>query len=106
MEQEASSILSENNLYLQYVDGSGQQESSIYSKDGRELVFLIRHRYHFGEDHGSVTYFTVVFLESQTKIRIERFSVSAVILFLNQSRIFEFGGLNEQAINDLKLKYG
>lgn len=116
IEQEADEILKKHNLSLKYDESAGyQKESSIYSQDGKELIFIKRFVEHYrtgninqntNEDWQSRTYFHVVFLESQTTIELERFSVQNVILTLEQNNIFEFGRLNNEAIDYMVLKYG
>ena len=116
IEQDAADILKKHNLILKFdQSASTNQESSIYSQDGKELIFIQRFVEHYrtgninqntNDDWKRKTYFHVVFLESQTRIELERFSVHNVILTLEQNNVFEFGRLNDDAVAYLVLKYG
>lgn len=114
IEQEAIEVFAKHQLTLKFDQSAhSQRESSIYSEDGKELIFMQRFVEHY-QTRSQVsdnnwrrrTYFHVVFLESKKKIALQRFSVYNVIMTLEQNNIFEFGGLNNNAIDYLALKYG
>lgn len=114
IEQEAIEVLQNHQLTLRFDQSANfQRESSIYSEDGKELIFIQRFVEHYqttsqisDNNWRRRTYFHVVFLESQKKIELHRYSVFSVIMTLEQNNIFEFGRLNNNAIDYLALKYG
>lgn len=116
VEQEAVEVLDKHNLILKFDQSANfQRESSIYSQDGKELIFIqkIVEYYRTGNtnrisdnDWRRRTYFHVVFLEPQVKIELHRHSVFSVVMTLEQNNIFEFDRINNNAIDYLGLKYG
>jgi hypothetical protein len=107
-EDKSSTVLANHLLSHRYNPYSQYRESSIYSTDNRELVFLRRMEMKTVQaDIEFVNYFfQIIFMDLDKKIEVEAHNVHAAILILDQNGVFDFGSINANAVENMVKKYG